>query len=71
MKVKKQIQVISSLMLLISTSVFSQSLEQNFKNPPNSVKPKTWMHAMSGNMSKIGMTKDLEAIAAAGQGGIL
>ncbi|WP_175416224.1 glycosyl hydrolase [Aggregatimonas sangjinii] len=49
----------------------SGTMESNFKNPPNSTKPKTWMHAMSGNMSKAGMTKDLEAIAAAGQGGVL
>ncbi|MGB5942924.1 MAG: glycosyl hydrolase [Leeuwenhoekiella sp.] len=46
-------------------------LESNFFSPPNSSKPRTWMHAMSGNMSKEGMTKDLEALAAAGQGGIL
>jgi hypothetical protein len=32
-----------------------------FKNPPTAYKPKTWMHAMSGNMSKEGLTKDLEA----------
>ncbi|MGB3150762.1 MAG: glycosyl hydrolase, partial [Maribacter sp.] len=48
-----------------------RSIEENFKNPPNSAKPRTWMHAMSGNMSKVGMTKDLEALAAAGQGGVL
>jgi len=53
------------------TSVGSKKMESDFKTPPNSAKPKTWMHAMSGNMSKEGMTKDLEAIAAAGEGGIL
>lgn len=56
---------------------FSQSntvtneLEESFKFPPNGSKPRTWMHAMSGNMSKEGMTKDLEALAAAGEGGVL
>lgn len=45
--------------------------EQDFKNPPSSTKPRTWMHAMSGNMSKVGMTKDLEAIQEAGIGGVL
>lgn len=59
------------LILFFYVSGSAQDLEQNFKNPPNSAKPRTWMHAMSGNMSKAGMTKDLEAIAAAGQGGIL
>lgn len=47
------------------------NLESGFKNPSNAVKPRTWMHAMSGNMSKVGMTKDLEALEAAGQGGVL
>lgn len=45
--------------------------KDNFKNPPQWAKPRTWMHVMSGNMSKEGMTKDLEAISDAGIGGIL
>ena len=45
--------------------------EGTFKNPPNEYKPKTWMHAMSGNMSKEGLTKDLEAMAEVGLGGLL
>ncbi len=49
----------------------NQTLETNFKNPPASAKPKTWMHAMSSNMSKEGMTKDLEAIEKVGIGGVL
>lgn len=48
-----------------------QSLEANFKNPPASCKPLTWMHAVSGNMTKAGLTKDLEAIAEVGLGGVL
>ncbi|SNR77060.1 Glycosyl hydrolases family 2, sugar binding domain [Lutibacter agarilyticus] len=48
-----------------------QDLEANFKNPPIDAKPKTWMHAMSGNMSKEGLTKDLEAIEEVGLGGVL
>jgi hypothetical protein len=47
------------------------SLEENFKNPPESSKPKTWMHAMSSNMSKEGLTKDLESIKEVGIGGVL
>jgi hypothetical protein len=48
-----------------------QTLDQNFKNPPDYAKPRTWMHAMSANMSKEGITKDFEAIADAGIGGVL
>jgi hypothetical protein len=51
--------------------VDDSNLEYYFKNPPNEVKPRTWMHAMSGNMSKEGLTKDLESIAEVGIGGLL
>lgn len=46
-------------------------LEANFKNPPTATKPKTWIHALSGNMTKEGLTKDLEAIEKVGLGGVL
>ncbi|WP_371397563.1 glycosyl hydrolase [Fretibacter rubidus] len=46
-------------------------LRAEFVNPPNSSLPRTWFHAMSGNMSKAGITKDLESIKAVGIGGVL
>lgn len=45
--------------------------DERFAHPPNAAKPITWMHVMSGNMSKEGLTKDCEAIAEVGIGGIL
>ncbi len=48
-----------------------QLAKQNFKNPPASYKPLTWFHAIDGNMSKAGLTKDLESIQKVGIGGIL
>ena len=47
------------------------NLAEEFLNPPASAKPKTWFHAMSGNMTKEGLTKDLEAMAEVGIGGSL
>lgn len=47
------------------------TLESQFLNPPSSVKPQTWFHAMSGNMSKLGITKDLESMAEVGIGGFV
>lgn len=38
------------------------NLEQGFKNPPNQAKARTWWHWISGNVSKSGITKDLEAM---------
>ncbi|MEM8510605.1 MAG: glycosyl hydrolase, partial [Bacteroidota bacterium] len=68
------IGLLLSLLLLFSCQTKVQEtsfLEQSFKNPPNESRPRTWMHAMSGNMSKAGLTKDLEAMAEVGLGGFL
>lgn len=50
---------------------FSQSkLEEGFANPPRSAKAYTWWHWMNGNISKEGITADLEAMKEAGVGGV-
>lgn len=41
-----------------------------FKNPPKDYHPQTWFHYIGGNVSKEGITDDLEAIAKAGISGI-
>ena len=42
------------------------TLEEGFKNPPNEAKARTWWHWISGNVSKSGITKDLDAMKAVG-----
>ena len=42
------------------------NLEEGFKNPPKEAKARTWWHWISGNVSKSGITKDLEAMKAVG-----
>ncbi len=75
MKFFKEIVFCVSLLLFSSCDKklleISENLESNFINPPQEAKPKTWMHAMSGNMTKAGLTKDLEAMAEVGIGGFL
>ncbi|WP_430427131.1 glycosyl hydrolase [Maribacter litoralis] len=44
----------------------SLALEEGFKNPPNEAKARTWWHWVSGNVSKSGITKDLEAMKQVG-----
>ena len=44
-------------------------LEQGFISPPQSAKPRTWWHWVSGNVSKEGITADLEAMKRIGVGG--
>jgi hypothetical protein len=44
-------------------------LEAGFRNPPQSAKPHTWWHWMDGNITREGLTADLEAMKRAGIGG--
>ena len=46
-------------------------LRTEFAAPPTQARPWTWFHVMSGNMNREGITRDLEAIADAGIGGIV
>lgn len=63
--------LLSLLFCCNSEKEITNNLEAEFKNPPSSAKPRTWMHAMSGNMTKAGLTKDLESMAEVGIGGFL
>jgi hypothetical protein len=47
-----------------------KSLESAFLNPPESAKVWTWWHWMNGNVSKEGITADLEAMKRVGIGGV-
>ncbi|MDR1102586.1 MAG: DUF3395 domain-containing protein [Tannerella sp.] len=46
-----------------------EEIEQGFVRPPASARPHTWWHWMNGNVTKEGITADLEAMADAGVGG--
>ncbi|MBN2314668.1 MAG: hypothetical protein JXM79_12125 [Sedimentisphaerales bacterium] len=64
-KYKAIITVTSMFLLSASVSLsfaqnYSNSLEQNFRDPPDSAKPRTWWHWTGGNITKAGITKDLE-----------
>lgn len=48
-----------------------ERLQAEFLTPPNSSRPRTWFHVMSGNMTEAGITKDLESIKSVGIGGVL
>lgn len=46
-------------------------MREQFIRPPAEARPWTWFHVMSGNMSREGITRDLESLADAGVGGIV
>ena len=48
---------------------FGDALENGFKTPPNSAKPRVWWHCMNGNITKEGIKLDLEWMNRVGMGG--
>src|SRR5262245_61858173 len=51
------------------TSAAGDALAGGFRNPPNSARPHTWWHWVNGNISREGITADLEAMKRVGIGG--
>ena len=47
-----------------------QALERGFQEPPDSAKPRVWWHWMNGNVTKEGITQDLEWMKRVGIGGM-
>lgn len=47
----------------------AEGLEAGFVSPPDSAKPHTWWHWMDGNITKEGITQDLEEMKRVGVGG--
>jgi len=67
-----------TLVLLLSIFILNSSAQNNnngtlkerFKNPPEQSKPGTWWHWTNSNITKEGITKDLEWMKRAGIGGM-
>ena len=61
---KAILAAVSVGLLALVGGAFAQSsgdpLAQGFNNPPDSAKPRTWWHWTGGNVTKDGITKDLE-----------
>ncbi|TAN38242.1 MAG: hypothetical protein EPN23_02810 [Verrucomicrobia bacterium] len=65
---KKMIGLLA-LLMLGARLVAAEDLAAGFVNPPASAKPHTWWHWMDGNITKEGITADLDALARVGVGG--
>ncbi|HEY1790053.1 MAG TPA: glycosyl hydrolase [Verrucomicrobiae bacterium] len=59
----------SVLIALAAPMALAGPLEDGFNNPPDTAKPQTWWHWMNGNITKTGITADLEAMKQIGLGG--
>jgi len=55
------------LVLILPMKIFAQgTLEKGFKTPPASASARTWWHWLNGNVSRQGITADLEAMKLVG-----
>lgn len=65
-----KVQNLFAVSLLACGAVFAADpLLDGFRSPSHAAKPHTWWHWINGNVSKAGITADLEAMAAVGLGG--
>lgn len=63
------IRKICYLTLLLAGAATAATMEMDFSNPPVAARPYVWWHWMGSNISKEGITKDLEAMKESGIGG--
>ncbi len=63
--------VVSIAGIISERSAIGQTdpLMQGFQNPPDAAKPRVWWHWMNGNITKVGIQKDLEWMKRVGIGG--
>ncbi|HET6382110.1 MAG TPA: glycosyl hydrolase [Armatimonadota bacterium] len=67
------LRLLALLALMVSFAGAAQAangtLASKFQNPPDSARPQVWWHWLAGNVSKAGITADLEAWKQEGIGG--
>ena len=51
-----------ALLLTVAAARAADPLRAGFAAPPDAAKPQTWWHWMNGNVTKAGITADLEAM---------
>lgn len=60
-----------TVILISSLSIAGTDLETGFFNPPSEARPHTYWFWMNGNITREGITADLEAMSRVGIGGVL
>ena len=56
-------------LLLLAVPMLADPLADGFRDPPAAARPQVWWHWMNGNVTKEGITADLEAMQRVGIGG--
>ncbi|MGZ3838901.1 MAG: glycosyl hydrolase [Flavisolibacter sp.] len=65
----KVILIVISQFIIVA--IYAQSLQKGFINPPDSARPWVYWFWLNGNLSKEGITADLESMKRVGIGGVL
>jgi hypothetical protein len=61
--------ILSATLVLAARPARADPLETGFQHPPAFARPHTWWHWMNGNVTREGITADLEAMKRVGIGG--
>ena len=73
MHIRRVLLALSAACALTAPSALAQStsaLERAFRTPPDDAKPRVWWHWMNGNVTREGITADLEWMKRVGIGGM-
>ncbi|WP_404478460.1 glycosyl hydrolase [Novosphingobium sp. BL-52-GroH] len=56
--------------LMLGTSAMADPLDDGFRDPPQSARPRVWWHWLNGNITADGIQKDIEWMSRMGIGGL-
>jgi len=65
-----KLALLAACALLPLAPARADDLADQFRDPPNSARPRVWWHWMNGNITKDGIAKDLAWMQAVGIGGV-
>ena len=65
-----KLAALAACALMPLTMARADDLADQFRDPPNSARPRVWWHWMNGNITKDGIAKDLAWMQAVGIGGV-
>ena len=65
-----KLALLAACALLPCTVARADDLADQFRDPPNSARPRVWWHWMNGNITRDGIAKDLAWMQAIGIGGV-
>src|ERR1043166_21638 len=66
-----RMKLIALILLLCATPLCAENLAAQFLKPPDSARPWVYWFWNNGNVTKAGITADLEAMKRAGIGGVI